>query len=104
LFFKFCVSSDVLLNAIGTAGAASSEAKKTLPSVGFIDIKSVSIDEVNHAWLDQDLSEKTLARLPPIAALPMLATGSTENAANAGHVAFAGVTAHSLLGNREFLP
>jgi hypothetical protein len=29
--FKFCVSNDVLLNAIGTVGAASSEAKQTLP-------------------------------------------------------------------------
>jgi hypothetical protein len=46
LVFKFCVSSDVLLNAIGTAGAASSEAKKTLSPLGSSDINSASIDEV----------------------------------------------------------
>jgi hypothetical protein len=36
----------VLLNANSTAGAASSEAKKTLPRVGLIDINRASIDEL----------------------------------------------------------
>jgi hypothetical protein len=84
------LSSNILLNAIGTAGAASSEAKKTLFPLGSSDINSASIDEVKSRLTGSKLISENAGRVASIATMPMLATGSSESAANPGRAAFAG--------------
>jgi hypothetical protein len=50
------------------------------------------------AWLLKTYLRKRWPRSPPIVAVPMLAFGSRETVARVGRVAFAGITARSLLG------